>query len=119
MLFELEILGFKRRQNRILRRTIMSQNKPSEIDLHSYSVKLQLSLKTQKKTIGIISDAENAGLTVGSAPESIVAAALYIAGILENEPRTLADIGEATGVSQHTVQRQKTRLVRELSIRKQ
>lgn len=96
----------------------MSKPNAFERSISSFGISLQLSRSTVTKASDIFKEAENASLTKGKRPEASVAAALYIAGILENEPRTLAEVGKATGVSVNTVQRYKTQLVRELSIRK-
>jgi transcription initiation factor TFIIIB Brf1 subunit/transcription initiation factor TFIIB len=87
--------------------------------LRAFYIKLlQISPKTQKLTERILLEAENAGLTAGRTPKALVAGALYIACILTNEPKTLAKISKAIGVSLNTVQKNKTELVRKLGIRK-
>ena len=97
----------------------MSQTKVSEIAISSYGVTLQLSARTLTKASKKLRTGEKTNLTKGKAPETDVAAALYIAGILENEPRTQAKVGQATGVSANTLQRRKTQFDRIWGIRKQ
>ena len=89
-----------------------------ELEISSYATPLHLSSKTQTHARDIVARAEAAGLTARKKPEAIIAAAIYIAGILEDEPHTLAEVGKVTGVSPNTVQKHKTRIVRELGISK-
>ncbi|MFX1318141.1 MAG: hypothetical protein ACFE9O_03250 [Promethearchaeota archaeon] len=94
----------------------MNSPEISEYDLAPYIDELRLSSKTRERAQLILIDAEQAGLTVRKAPESLMAAALYIACILENERRTQEAIGQATGVSASTIQTGYKQLVRGLSI---
>jgi transcription initiation factor TFIIB len=95
----------------------MIMSNSSGVDITSYVSQLELSSKTQKRAESILVDAEKAGLTSRKAPESLVAAALYIAGILEGERRTQEKIGQVTGVSPQTIQTRYKELVHELKIR--
>lgn len=97
----------------------MAQPSLSEMDISAFTTRLQFSPKTKTKTIAILAAAEQAEYSRGKSPKALIAAALYIAGILEDEPRSLAEIGQVTEVSQNTLQKHKTQLVRELGIRKQ
>ncbi|MFX1577293.1 MAG: hypothetical protein ACFFCF_08960 [Promethearchaeota archaeon] len=94
----------------------MNEFNYSQYDIATYSKKLQLSLKTQKRTKTIIMDAQQTGLTTRKTPESLIAAAIYIACILEDERRTQRQISQATGVSPHTIQIRYKQLVHDLKI---
>ena len=87
-------------------------------DLTPYCSALHLSSATQNRAEKILIDAEQAGLTSQKAQQSLIASALYIACILEEERRTLAEVSQVTGVSLGTVQRNYAWLVRELGIRR-
>ncbi|MFW9935399.1 MAG: hypothetical protein ACFFDU_07860 [Candidatus Thorarchaeota archaeon] len=94
----------------------MNVSNYSQYDIALYRKKLQLSLNTQKRAKAIIMDAQQAGLTARKTPESLIAAALYIACILEDERRTQSQISQATGVSPHTIQIRYKQLVYDLKI---
>lgn len=87
-------------------------------DVAPYASQLQLSSKTQKRAEEIISNAKQACLTSGKAPDSFIAAALYIASILEEERRSQSAISQVTGVSLSTIQTRYKELVRSLNIRR-
>jgi transcription initiation factor TFIIB len=89
----------------------------SEYDLSPYIDELHLSAKTQDRAAAILMDAERAGLTLRKTPESLMAAALYIACILEKERRTQGAIAQVTGVSANTIQTRYKQLVHELKIK--
>lgn len=91
-------------------------NQPN-YDISSYVNQLQLSPNTKQRAEVILLDADRAGLTSRKAPESLIAAALYIACILEDERRTQKQIGQVIGVSPHTIQTRYRQLVHELEIR--
>ena len=95
----------------------MKNPKISEYDLAPYVEELQLSSRTQKCAEAILVDAEQAGLTARKAPESLMAAALYIACILEGERRTQGDISQVIGVAANTIQSRYKQLVQELHIK--
>jgi transcription initiation factor TFIIB len=87
-------------------------------DVASYVSQLHLSPKTQKRAEKIISKAEQASLTSGKSPSTLVAAAIYIASIVEDERRSQSEISQVTGVSVTTIQIRYKELVRKLNIRK-
>jgi len=65
--------------------------------------KIGLREKTQQRAIGIIRKAEKKRLVAGKEPMGLVAAALYIACVLEGERKTQKDVAEAAGVTEVTV----------------
>jgi transcription initiation factor TFIIB len=87
-----------------------------DYDLSSYVDELKLSAETRKRAEAILVDAVQAGLTSRMAPESLIAAALYIACILGDERRTQEQIGQVTRVSTHTIQTRYRQLVHALQI---
>ncbi len=95
----------------------MKSVKISEYDLSPYIRELQLSAKTQELAENILVDAEQAGLMLRKTPESLMAAALYIACILDKERRTQEAISQVIGVSASTIQVNYRRLVKELQIK--
>ena len=65
--------------------------------------KIGLREKTQQRAIGIIRMAEKKRLVAGKEPMGLVAAALYIACVLEGERRTQKEVAEAARVTEVTV----------------
>ncbi len=94
----------------------MSLSNQSQYNISPYVNQLQLSSNTQKRAEAILFDVDRAGLTSRKTPESLIAAALYIACILEDERRTQKKIGQVTGVSPQTIQTRYRQLVHELEI---
>lgn len=95
----------------------MDSNKRA-FDVTSYVSQLQLSSKTQKRAEKIISEAQKANLTSGKSPDTLVAAALYIASILEEDRRSQSEISQVTGVSLSTIQIRYKELVSKLDNRR-
>jgi transcription initiation factor TFIIB len=89
----------------------------SGYDLSRFIHQLELSSSTQDRAEAILIAAEQAGLTSRRTPAGLMAAALYIAGILEGERRTQQVISKVTGVSTTTIQTRYRQLVLELDIR--
>jgi transcription initiation factor TFIIIB Brf1 subunit/transcription initiation factor TFIIB len=104
--------------NQTPRESKMTEPNSLTLMVSSYATSLHLSERTQTMARKIAAQAESAGLTIRKKPEAIVAAVIYIAGILEDEPHTLAEIAGVVDVSPNTVQKHKTRIVRALRIRK-
>ena len=95
----------------------METSVESIFNLTPFINQLKLSPKTQKRAKAILVAAERTGLTARKAPASLMAAALYIAGILERERRTQQLIGQVTGVSATTIQTRYRELVHALNLR--
>lgn len=96
---------------------VMETSFESAYNLAPFVNQLELSPKTQKRAQAILVAAERTSLTARKAPASLMAAALYIAGILEGERRTQLMIGRVTGVSTTTIQTRYRELVHGLDIR--
>ncbi|MEM4734924.1 MAG: transcription initiation factor IIB [Candidatus Thorarchaeota archaeon] len=90
---------------------------PSANDLMPrISADLSLSGKTVRCAMEIIAEARRRGLTAGKDPGGLAAAALYIAGIIENERRTQREIAEASNVTEVTVRNRYKDLAQSLKI---
>lgn len=77
---------------------------------------LLLEGRTVKKAIEIIKSAEERFVTIGKDPGGIVGAALYIAGILEEDRRTQREIAKVSRVTEVTIRNRYKDLVRSLGI---
>ena len=97
----------------------MSTTSLSNYNLAPFVNELELSSRTRERAAAILIAADQAGLTERKLPASLMAAALYIAGILEGERRTQQTIGQVTGVSTTTIQTCYRELVHELDLRSQ
>jgi transcription initiation factor TFIIB len=90
---------------------------PSATDLMPrISADLALDGKTVRCAMDIISQARHRGLTAGKDPGGLAAAALYIAGIIENDRRTQREIAEASNVTEVTVRNRYKDLAQSLEI---
>ena len=77
---------------------------PSANDLMPrISADLALDGKTLQTAMNIINNARKKGITAGKDPGGLAAAALYIAGIIEDDRRTQREIAEASNVTEVTV----------------
>ena len=77
---------------------------------------LCLEGKTVKKASEIIKKAEERFVTTGKDPGGIAGAALYIAGILEEDRRTQREIAKVSRVTEVTIRNRYKDLVRSLGI---
>jgi len=77
---------------------------------------LLLEGRTVKKATEIIKNAEERFVTIGKDPGGIVGAALYIAGILEEDRRTQREIANVSRVTEVTIRNRYKELVRVLGI---
>lgn len=90
---------------------------PSANDLMPrISADLGLSGKTLQTAMNIINKARKKGITAGKDPGGLAAAALYIAGIIEDERRTQREIAEASNVTEVTVRNRYKQLANDLKI---
>jgi transcription initiation factor TFIIB len=80
------------------------------------SADLLLEGRTVKKALEIINNAEQRFITIGKDPGGIVGAALYIAGILEEDRRTQREIARVSRVTEVTIRNRYKELVRSLGI---
>lgn len=72
----------------------------------------------ESKTMKLIDLADRHGALASCSPIGCATGVVYIAGILTENPVTLAVVSEAAGISLETVRKCKTRLARELKIKK-
>lgn len=90
---------------------------PSAKDLiPRLSSDLMLEGRTVIKATEIINQAKERYVTIGKAPGGIAGAALYIAGILEDDRRTQREIAQASRVTEVTIRNRYKELVRVLGI---
>ena len=90
---------------------------PSARDLiPRLSSDLMLNGRTVMRATEIIQRAKERYVTVGKAPNGIAGAALYIAGILEDDRRTQREIAVASRVTEVTIRNRYKELVRVLEI---
>lgn len=78
--------------------------------------KIGLSEKIQQRAIEIIRMAEKKRVVAGKEPMGLVAAALYIACVLEGERKTQKDAAEAAGVTEVTVRNRYRELKEDLGL---
>jgi len=81
-----------------------------------FASKLDIGAKVQTRARDILEKAYTMGLNSGKGPKGLVAAALYIAGILEDERRTQGDISKAIKVTEVTLRHRYTEFDRELEL---
>ncbi len=77
---------------------------------------LNLNGKTVVRAGSIISQAKERGITAGKDPGGIAGAAIYIAGILEDDRRTQREIAEIVNVTEVTIRNRYKELARKLAI---
>jgi transcription initiation factor TFIIB len=77
---------------------------------------LRLEGKTVRKATEIIKQAREWRITIGKDPGGIAGAALYIAGILEEDKRTQREIAKVSHVTEVTIRNRYKELVRSLGI---
>jgi transcription initiation factor TFIIB len=77
---------------------------------------LVLEGRTVKRATEIIREAKEKYITIGKDPGGIAGAALYIAGILENDKRTQREIAKVSLVTEVTIRNRYKELVRVLGI---
>lgn len=95
---------------------IRSQLERFEKEIKQYAEALNLSRRTRTRAQDILVKAQQRGITGIKNPTQHVAAALYIACILEEERRTQQAISEVTQVSPSTIQHRYKELVQNLDI---
>jgi transcription initiation factor TFIIB len=90
---------------------------PSANDLMPrISADLSLDGRTVQTAMNIINKARERGITAGKDPGGLAAAALYIAGIIEDDRRTQREIAEASNVTEVTVRNRYKDLANNLQI---
>jgi len=90
---------------------------PSAKDLiPRLSADLKLDGRTVRKATEIIQQAKDKYVSIGKSPGGIAGAALYIAGILEEDRRTQREIARVSRVTEVTIRNRYKELVRSLGI---
>ena len=90
--------------------------KPTDY-VNKFADELGLSEKVRRRAIEILEEAYRRGLTSGKSPAGLVAAALYIASLLEGEKRTQREVAEVARVTEVTVRNRYKELVEKLGIK--
>ncbi|GAB6101490.1 transcription initiation factor IIB [Thermococcus atlanticus] len=90
--------------------------KPTDY-VNKFADELGLSEKVRRKAVELLDEAYNKGLTSGKSPAGLVAAALYIAGLLEGEKRTQREVAEVARVTEVTVRNRYKELVDKLKLK--
>ena len=81
-----------------------------------FAADLKLTGATARRAIDLVKEAKQKGLTAGKDPTGLAAAAIYIAGIIENDRRTQREIAEASNVTEVTVRNRYKDLANSLKI---
>ncbi|AEH23741.1 transcription initiation factor IIB [Pyrococcus yayanosii] len=90
--------------------------KPTDY-VNKFADELGLSEKVRRKAVEILEEAYRKGLTSGKSPAGLVAAALYIASLLEGEKRTQREVAEIARVTEVTVRNRYKELVEKLGLK--
>lgn len=72
-------------------------------NVHRIGSKVGMSERTIRRAIDIVRITEAKEISAGKAPMGLAASALYLAGVMEGEPRTQKEISIAAGVTEVTV----------------
>jgi len=65
--------------------------------------KVGITMKTQRRAIDVLEEAQRKGMVAGKDPMGLAAAALYVACVLEQEKKTQKEIAEVAKVTEVTV----------------
>jgi len=90
--------------------------KPTDY-VNKFADELGLSERTRRRAIELLERAYEMGLTSGKSPAGLVAAALYIAGLLEGEKRTQREVAEVARVTEVTVRNRYKEMVEKLGLK--
>jgi len=78
---------------------------------------LGLSGTTQHRAAEIIREARRRGMTGGRDPAGLAATAIYVALLLEKEPRTQKEVAQAASVTEVTVRTRRNEMMKRLGIK--
>ncbi len=81
-----------------------------------FATELELSTPVQMRTVEILNQSRDKGLTIGRDPLGLAAAAIYVASIMMDERRTQRQIAEVARVTEVTVRNRYKEIVRVLNI---
>lgn len=81
-----------------------------------FASQLSLSSPVQLRTVEILQQSRELGLTIGRDPLGLAAAAIYVASIMLDERRTQREIAEVARVTEVTVRNRYKEIVRKLGI---
>lgn len=81
-----------------------------------FASQLELSSPVQLRTVEILQQSRDIGLTIGRDPLGLAAAAIYVASIMLDERRTQREIAEVARVTEVTVRNRYKEIVKKLGI---
>ncbi|MFW9910308.1 MAG: transcription initiation factor IIB [Candidatus Thorarchaeota archaeon] len=81
-----------------------------------FATELSLSSTVQLRTVEILKQSRDIGLTIGRDPLGLAAAAIYVASIMLDERRTQREIAEVARVTEVTVRNRYKEIVKRLGI---
>ncbi len=90
--------------------------KPAEY-VNRFADELGLSEKVRRRAVKLLEMAYSVGLTSGKSPSGLVAAALYVASLIEGEKKTQREVAEVAHVTEVTVRNRYKELVEKLNIK--
>ncbi|ASJ10985.1 transcription initiation factor IIB [Thermococcus sp. P6] len=90
--------------------------KPTDY-VDKFADELGLNDRVRKRAVKILEEAYEKGLTSGKSPAGLVAAALYIAGLMEDDKRTQREVAEVARVTEVTVRNRYKELVERLNLK--
>ena len=82
-----------------------------------FATELDLSGEVQEKAKVILEEVISKGLISGRGPTGVAAAAVYIAGVINDERRTQKEVADVAGVTEVTIRNRYRELKRELGIK--
>jgi len=89
--------------------------KPTEY-VDRFADELELSERVRRRAVELLERAYELGLTSGKSPSGLVAAALYVASLLEGERKTQREVAEVAHVTEVTVRNRYKELVEKLNL---
>ncbi|WP_440008475.1 transcription initiation factor IIB [Halomicrococcus sp. SG-WS-1] len=100
----IDAMEFKRTYRYIVRELGLEiQPADPQSYLKRFESELELSPATQRRAHDLLKTAQEAGITSGKSPVGLAAAAIYGAGLVENERVTQDEVAEVTDVSTVTI----------------
>ncbi|MFX0065200.1 MAG: hypothetical protein ACFFC7_23760 [Candidatus Hermodarchaeota archaeon] len=86
------------------------------LECHRLGTLLNMTPQTSNEAVKIIEKAQQAGLTIGKNPASVVSAAIYIAGNQTGERRTQDQIAKAANTTAVTIRNRFKEIVKKLNL---
>lgn len=87
--------------------------------VHRFASELDLTPETTSRSVEIIKEAVDEGITSGKGPMGIAAAALYISALLEEEKKTQREVADVAGVTEVTIRNRYKELLEKLNLKEE